>query len=406
MSSEIRIDPVAGEERSPVYRQATDLAVAVDAQLLDMAPESERSRFVGLGVSVLAVTAVNFAAGTYALWLVLHPTSAQSTWLVAWNGLICHLVGGVWALVILNLFRFGLSIAHESTAPPVLDRSWVMHLVWRAVGVAAFAGLIGSCVALPVTIWVVRSDISGSLTAGQRAVLASLHEQVDARFESELSRLYVEQVADAMEEERLRDRVRSARKASNAMSTSRRGERPAVDSANPAASNAAEAGAAAEILVDRIARRTEKIREIREQTRVEKSLETRRLERRDSLFTEAHRALEHGAGLYWAIAFFMSIIHAGPLLVRIFSPRGPYEHFVELQSEVTLAGEGIMVRANSLRDEDGTVHQADRYLKAEAIREETIGKVFHLQEKGLAIIRKKSNERLGTLAKGSAHSGQ
>jgi hypothetical protein len=311
---------------------------------------------------------------------------------VVWGYLVCAGVAAAWALIVLNLYRFFASAVDQADVSGQLRWSVLIRALPKTMTALLLTGLLGASVALPVTVWIVRGDIKGQLTATQSRVATAFQEAVARRFEVELERLYADQVADASEEERLRDLIGAAQAARRAMDLS--GTRKAAPDAASVVDITTENEKAAAALRAAIASRADKIEQVRAAMHAAKRAAAQQVENSDSLFTEAYRALEHGAGLYWAVALFMAILHSGPLLIRLLSPRGPYEHLVDIQNELVLAKHGVYRDASILTDEDSRVHRLDRYLVAERIAHLAVMDQAKTRLRTLEQLRRVANDKL------------
>ncbi len=400
------MSPVAAPEASPkqahtgtrgmqTVRTLMDFAASADPQLLDKANWAERHRLKSLGLMVLVIAGVNLLAGFGALQLILQPSRASSTAGVVWGYVVCALVAAAWALIVLNLYRFFASAVHQADASGPFRWGVLLRALPKTMTALLLAGLLGASAALPVTVWVVRADIKGQLTATQLRVASAFQEGVARRFDAELERLYADQVADASEEERLRDLIKSAQTARRAMDLS--GNRKGTPAEPSVTDNTVEHLKAAASLRENISRRSARIEDLRLEMDAAKRAALQQVETSDSLFTEAYRVIEHGAGVYWAVALFMAILHSGPLLIRLLSPRGPYEHLVDIQNEVVLAKHGVLRNASILHDEDSREYRVDRYLVAEGIARHAVKKQAEERSRTLEQLRHVANQKLSRI---------
>jgi hypothetical protein len=390
-------------------RKLPDLAAAVDPQLLDQCPWAERARHLAVGLLILLITALNFFSTVAALELVFQPGKEMNSWLWALRHGGCLLAGGLWALIILNLYRFLGAVVQQTEAPASFTAAAVLRMLPRVLIILGAAALIGMSVAVPVTVWIVRTDIQSQLTQGQLRAVEALQRGVELRQAGALQALYENQVDKAEEIGRAKERIRNllalhgAREAGGDIPPADAGQAKAPPAETATAADTADGDQLAQTqralvaLEADVAKISESIASLRAQVRQDKAAAQARIENSDSLFTEAGRVLEHGAGLYWAVALFMTILHASPVVLRLFCHRGPYEHLVDIQNEIVYAKYGIARDAVTLRDEDGNEYVLDKHLVADEILDMTRAALAKYHQDLMQNVRDRANRKLNAI---------
>jgi hypothetical protein len=66
------------------------------------------------------------------------------------------------------------------------------------------------------------------------------------------------------------------------------------------------------------------------------------------------------------------VLYAGPLCVRALSHRGPYEHLVDIQNEVTRLRHGVVANAWRVRRSQGDEHVFTHFLAPQALEQNIV----------------------------------
>ena len=148
-----------------------------DSQLLERCPNSDRVKMQGLGGMVLATGALALLSGSYAFYTVFSPridtTLAAAQDFTHWPSVIkAGMFGVLWALVIFNIDRFIVGSTGKGDGTDAI--TW--GELGRALPRIAMATVIGVCLAAPLEIRILESEIRAELDVAQGEHLATLNQ--------------------------------------------------------------------------------------------------------------------------------------------------------------------------------------------------------------------------------------
>lgn len=342
-------------------------ATGYDPTIANRCPWSERCKIIGLGMLLVLLGLINLAAAVYALNLVFKPfeqTAGTQTY-TAWG--LCGLIGTAWGLIIFNLYRFIVSSTGYGDGKSSLSRIELLPMLVQAV----LAVVIALCVTLPLSILVCREDLSGQWTTLQTEQSAVTKRAIDSQAELRLFDLYLDQEQSTRELSRKRERLAAINKLKEALLASKGaadiGRLERIDA------DITQLTTDLDAVQSKIDKQSTQIATLRKKQAEETQQVDSKVGSIDTLWTQASRAIQYARPLFYGTALFLIILHISPVLIRVRSAKGVYEHLVEIQNEITYAKYGIARDALVITDPraGGTaqerVRRYDRYLAPEKL---------------------------------------
>jgi len=336
----------------------------VDATLARRCPPGEQARLVARGALLTLLICVLFAAATYASsMLVIDQGREGFQLLLGW--VEASLLGAMWSFTTLNLYRFLVSMVSPSE-----NLGLSVSQIPRLVVFTGLALVVAASSALPVSIWLARNDIVSETTKSDRDQSRLARKAVEETYQPRLMDLYREQVNalyDFQHAAREQAQIDQARKIAKSQSPG-----PKTDlSLKRLEDRATKVDAELAGLTKRQDQTQEQIQSLlaemsRQQTELVNS------GRRDGFWSEAQRALENASPIYWGCTLLFWVLYAGPLCVRALSHRGPYEHLVDIQNEVTRLRHGVVANAWRVRRSQGDEHVFTHFLAPQALEQNIV----------------------------------
>jgi len=342
-------------------------ATGYDPTIANRCPWSERCKVIGLGTLLVLLGLINLAAAVYALNLVFRPleqTAGMQTY-ATWG--LCGLIGTAWGLIIFNLYRFIVSSTGYGDGKSSLSRMELLPLLVQAV----LAFVIALCVTLPLSILVCREDLSGQWTTLQTEQSAVTKRAIESQAELQLFDLYLDQEQSTRELSRKRERLAAISQLKEALITSKgAADLERLERIDADISQLHTDLGAVQLKIDEQIVRIASLR--KQQAEQTKQVDSK-IGSIDTLWTQASRAIQYARPLFIGTALFLIILHMSPVLIRVRSAKGVYEHLVEIQNEITYAKYGIARDALVITDPraGGTAQERerryDRYLMPEKL---------------------------------------
>ncbi len=154
----------------------------VDVQLLAKCPYYEGVKYHGLGGIVLATAALAFLSGSYAFYVVFSPKTgiAINDQLVNPQALAFSIFFGiVWSLIIFNIDRFIISSTGSGDGKNTISFREFVQAIPRLI----MAIIIGLCLAAPLEIRILKTEIDTELASRQKTERIRLDKKTDERIE-------------------------------------------------------------------------------------------------------------------------------------------------------------------------------------------------------------------------------
>lgn len=388
-----RMDTYDYTRRPSWVRRFLWFCAGADADLLRRCPKSEWVKEEGIGGIVLATAMLAFMSGSYALYVVFGPkvglalsAEQQQVGEQIWPMAIGF--GLVWSLIIFNLDRFVVSSTGHGDGTDAI--TWGEF--GRAIPRIIMAVIIGLCLAKPLEIRVMESEINAEINKRQREKIEEGMKQWEQGQQAEISkkesmrndvRGQLRKIdADLADLKKIADQLAQDHQAEIAGGVKRgatgiAGDGPAARAAQAKMEKAYK---------DLDAERTQKAPEIarlKEQdlsyTKDLDSIEARRSEAKraleieaknqDGLFTRIKIAHEKGGTISTLLTLLLMIIEVGPIFFKMMMPRGPYHSLSDNQVEIVRAKNAIATERIVAPGEETDGESRDRFHRAETILE-------------------------------------
>ena len=361
-----------------------------DVGLMKRCPRSEQIKEEGIGGIVMATALLAFLSGSYAIYVVFEPkvglalSAAQEQ--IHWpSAAIAVVLGLVWSMIILNLDRFVVSSTGHGDGTNAITRGEF----WNAVPRLAMAIIIGFCLAAPLEMKVMKSEIESKLHEYQNAKVEKLNRDTEEKFKVLLAEqeqkktaaeAKVRKIDEGLQRRELdiaQQRKKLDDEASGLSPTGSKGEGPAFRAKlknleemktelDKAAGAVQEEKAQLRVEAKQSA---EQIETMQAQKKDERRINEKKANSEDGLIKRIQIGDEIGGLAAILLKIFLIIIEAAPIFFKMMMARGPYLSLVDNQSAIVWAKEGI---SNELQlkpgQESTTAHAEERYHAAETIR--------------------------------------
>ena len=164
-----------------------------DGDLLPHCPNSDRTKYQGIGGIIFATGILAFVSSSYAFWTVFSPKTGTSMDQVSSFEAplaitISILAGIVWGLVIFNIDRFIVSSTGTGDGTENITFWEVVYALPRLF----MAGLIGICLSTPLELRILKPEIDAHLELKQREHMERLNESSELQFKAKENRLSAE----------------------------------------------------------------------------------------------------------------------------------------------------------------------------------------------------------------------
>ena len=360
-----------------------------DRQLLVRCPNSDRVKMQGLGGMVLATGALAFLSGSYAFYTVFKPrldmTLAAAQDFTHWPSVVkAGMFGVLWALVIFNIDRFIVGSTGKGDGTDAI--TW--GELGRALPRILMATVIGVCLAAPLEIRILESEIRAELDKAQAQHFAELNEPVVTAAAARKAELTAKIDAAERAIRDTRGELEKRRLEVNAQLRQLELEAEGLSGSGKAGRGPAwrDKQATLQKLEDALpAFQAERAREIarregeaarwkQEIADVEADLSTQierhraRASHKDGLMERIRLAHKIGGWVpYWITALLLCI-EVGPIFFKMMLVKGAYDYLEEDRKKLVAARAGIQPDAARLvsGSDDRTQH-VDVYHGAEAV---------------------------------------
>ncbi len=379
----------AGVSQRPSYtpsklRRALWFTAGADIALLidDSCPESERMKYASIGGAMLLTTMLALISGEMAFYQIFFPGFNQfeligTPWRISASLLFaCGLM-----LVIYNMQRFLISGARREGDQPTIRFKDLVHALPGLV----LSAMIGMTIATPLQVWVFDPEIDAELIVEQDAMLMRKFDAVEARVETAAHDLAERGVPSSPES--------TKKQVGSAFSTALQ---RAQSNCKP---NELAFGIRNEFATARLKRCIGLVADISTSLRNQAAM-LRAMQSHSGSARAAdgeHALLHVEAELNWATLVYEKLIaidsvasasglikrasvayrvdpmfscilvlaiifvQATPVLIRVMSPKGPYDDLMEMDSRKRLARNGIEPAAVVLRPLGLRAPTIDRY---------------------------------------------
>ncbi len=281
--------------------------------------ETEHSKFVGIGATILFTGLFAALAAGYAFFTVFDSI------------LIATLLGLVWGIMIFNLDRFIVSSMRKSDKP------------WSGVKMAMpriiLAVLISIVIAKPLELKVFEKEITGELSLMQEELYSAQDSLIKEKFKDEqiLLRNEVSDLEKAIAiKTKQRDTLRliAQQEADGTGGTGKRNAGPIYQIKKANADKVDQE--LADLVSENNALITEKRNRLtaldaQQQTAIT-SLERNDISGPAARLDALSRLTLNSTAIWWAnvfIIFLFIVIETSPILVKLMSPKGPYDYLLE-----------------------------------------------------------------------------
>jgi hypothetical protein len=397
-----RLDQYSYKVNFPWIQRKLWFCAGADIELLKRCPRSEQIKEEGIGGIVLATTVLAFLSGFYAMYIVFGPKlslTGQEMPIDIWAVIKALVVASIWALIILNLDRFVVSSTGHGDGTDAIT----LKEIWLAIPRIIMAIIIGLCLAAPLEIRIMESEILAELKSRQAAFMREKNALYDEnefkKFVEPAERLKIEIEANIkqlnenlkIKEENVRIQSQRTQDEASGRLTGRSGEGPGFRIAS------AELEQSRSELIqlreftksenDRLQNELLTARQRIEQIREEQQLAYKRHEQEaaamDGIITRVLIAKDVGGLAYWVLAAMLMIIEIAPIFFKMMMPRGPYLALQDNQNAIVLASNAIQRIAVIDSEKNHGVFE-EKYIQAETIEAFEKGQLE--AERELAII--------------------
>ena len=362
-----------------------------DAQLLVRCPSSDRVKFQGLGGVVLATGTLAFLSGSYAFYTVFSPktgpaldAAAAGVHLPSFFGAL--LVGCVWALIIFNIERFIVSSTGKGDGTDAIT----LREFGQALPRIIMALIMGICLAVPLEIRILESEIEAQLQLDQLQFLDVLNKQASSNVSTRRAELVAEKAAIQTRLDDAEARFQTRRREINDQRRKLEDEiagrsGSGIAGEGPAAKTARQNLDRMEIELDEDKAAAEKrskgqsarLEEItQEVTKIDggiartESSNAAVAANQDGLLKRIQIAEKLSPTVVWMIRLLLLMIETGPIFFKMMVSKGAYDYLVENQMLVVRARAGIEPDARLLPVEGGHEEVIDLHHAVAAIEAE------------------------------------
>lgn len=383
------LDPYVYSEKFHWLQKWLWFCAGADVGLMTRCPRSEQIKEEGIGGIVMATAFLAFMSGSYAIYTVFEPknglalSAAQEQ--IHWPSVaIAVFLGLIWSMIILNLDRFVVSSTGHGDGTSEISRGEV----WLALPRLAMAIIIGLCLAAPLEIKIMKSEIESKLHEVQNAKVEKLNRDTEEKYKVLLAEQ--EQKKSAAEakvreiENGLQSRERDIKRQRDKLEDEAGGRagsgRPGqgadfrIKSKNyeemKAELEKAVAGSQEEKsqLKAEAKQAAEQIEALQTQKKDERKINEKKANSEDGLLKRIHISHDIGGWAGVLLKLFLIVIEVAPIFFKMMMARGPYLSLVDNQSEIVLAKEGITKDFQIKPGQEATTsHAGERYHAAETI---------------------------------------
>ena len=384
-----KIDTYEYGEQSSKFRHFLWYCAGADVKILEKCPQSERVKEEGIGGIVLATGGLAFVSGSYAFYTVFTSgLGEEGKQFNVFASVASIIFGYMWAFVIFNLDRFIVSSVSHGDGTSKIAWSELKGAIPRLI----MALIIGLCLAAPLEIRVMQSEIDAVLITDRLKMEERLKPDVEKKF------------TDAKEliEKRRKEVIEIEKKFISDIDAKEKSIQEQVKIMNDEAAGKRGSGAnigpkykAAEVLKNElvaekaeIQRRydEEKPRLEKDKTALDAELDKNTLDKNNS-FKEikqqtmqldglvkrveiAHRVYPVQSAL---LSLLLIIIEIAPIFFKMMLQTGPYDLLVENQRRLTQARYAIEKHSSIHSDPDNQHHVGETFHQAEMLGSYEIG---------------------------------
>jgi hypothetical protein len=337
-----------------------DIAGA-DDQLLKRSTLADRIRFTAIGALISLTSASTWGALSYALIYIFLP-SVELTW-VDWTiGYpVAIIIGGVGALIILNLMRFVISSSGYGDG--------TSKIRWAEIKNSGFLLLmpilIAACLTAPVTVLLLRDQIVSHLSINQQNEITEVSKRVEGQYRVDLDNTYFAQAEIKSQLDSLQAKLQNLGKPVN-QSAVASAVLPSANRINTQDFQRNNLETKIKLLQTELNRKRDEVQALRAKIKQDVLKYQDEIKKEDSLVNESMKAFETYKPLVFLIGLFMLLIQTAPILMKLLWAKGSYEFLSEFQETITVTKYGIQPKAHEIAHA-GTSHSIDRYTVPEKI---------------------------------------
>ena len=384
-----KIDTYEYGEQSSKFRHFLWYCAGADVKILEKCPQSERVKEEGIGGIVLATGGLAFVSGSYAFYTVFTSGfGEEGKQFNAFASVASIIFGYMWAFVIFNLDRFIVSSVSHGDGTSKIAWSEFKGAIPRLI----MALIIGLCLAAPLEIRVMQTEIDAVLETKRLEMAKELKPPVETKFAEEKDLI----------EKRRKEVIEVEKKFISDIDTKEKSIQEQVRIMNDEAAGKRGSGAnigpkyrAAEVLKNEligekaeIQRRydEEKPRIEKDKTALDAELDKSTLDKKNEFKKIEQKAMKlDGLVLRVSIAhskypvqsallsLLLIIIEIAPIFFKMMLPSGPYDLLVENQRRLTQARYAIEKHSAIHSDPDNQHHVGETFHQAEMLGSYEIG---------------------------------
>ena len=381
-------DPTPAPRRSAsIFARFLWWCAGADGELLATCPYSDQVKFHGMGGVVFATGVLAFLSGSYAFYTVFSPKDSVALEAAyAPEAMLPSIAAGlVWALVIFNLERFIVSSAGKGDGTDKITFGELLNATPRIL----MAMVTGICLAKPLEIRILQSEIDAELNRQQMDYIAELDSKSDASIltkKETLERRKTEiedQISDSEQDiEKRRQEINAQRKAledeaSGASATGKKGRGPAwldkkenldkMERELEYDQNKAELKQ--KQAADELAETKAEISEMESKHDADREAHKAEAKNLNGLLKRIQIAHDLSPTMSLMLTLLLMSIEMAPIFFKMMLTKGAYDYLAENQKELARARAGIEPEGRILVD--GTREEVrDVYYAVEAIEAE------------------------------------
>ncbi len=304
------------------------LCSGADMELLKKCP-TEKSKYAGIGATVFFTGLFAAMAGGYALFTVFD------------NAWIASLCGLVWGLLIFNLDRYIVSSMRKNGK---FMREFTMALPRIMLAI-----IISIVIAKPLELKIFEKEINSELIVIDQEIKARQENTVKDRFTGEQDSLKSE--IELLKNELLTktayrdDLLRIAREEADGTGGSKKKNLGPIYKVKQANAAAAEAELGALMKTNELKMRALETKINHNDSLLQSELSLLKLEKTDgpaARIEAMKRLTAQHAAMWWAELFIILLfiaLETSPVLVKLISPKGPYDNLLRVEEHKHLAVE-------------------------------------------------------------------
>jgi Domain of unknown function (DUF4407) len=306
----------------------------VDAALINSCSEDDKNRYLALGIMVFLLFILALVFSGYALTFILIQVAKHSLFQRFLEYGFAFSLSLCWAFIVLNFYRLiiGSTGVGDGTSQVTLTEllTFIPKLVITIV--------MASVVCVPMTIWVLRSEIEHLPSEIQLSQINTFNKQIEAEYSGKLLELYVKQVGikKQLEENILKKNALE----SNLIDTKTIEAKATLDKFD---TTRRELNADLALVNIPIKKMRGDILRLEEANSTEIINST-------TLVADLGRVLYRHKPLFIFMSFFLMFIHIFPLFVRMIWVKGSYEFSVEFQEDIVMKKFGIIKNYRKFKD--------------------------------------------------------